>query len=182
MNRLVRLTVLTLLIALFAPTAASAAPRLWMGFQDDPYFRWLPDRFFMRDREADVLPPPRDRRPGAPVRVVVNETAAKALGFKSPADAVGKAAQQLHFLRKITNKLPELLGVPVMQGCAVQPDRAATRSFQPRHQTQQGRFSSASRADDDNNLGRLALKRDAGEDRALRRGHSIGHPLHFDPA
>jgi Glycosyl hydrolase catalytic core len=23
---------------------------MWMGFQDDPYFRWLPERFFMRDR------------------------------------------------------------------------------------------------------------------------------------
>ncbi len=54
MNRLVRLTVLTLLVALFAPTAASAATRLWMGFQDDPYFRWLPDRFFMRDRARDA--------------------------------------------------------------------------------------------------------------------------------
>jgi cellulase (glycosyl hydrolase family 5) len=54
MNRLVRLTVLTLLVALFAPTAASAAPRLWVGFQDDPYFRWLPDRFFMRDRARDA--------------------------------------------------------------------------------------------------------------------------------
>jgi hypothetical protein len=54
MNRLFRLTVLTLLVALFAPTAASAAPRLWLGFQDDPYFRWLPDRFFMRDRARDA--------------------------------------------------------------------------------------------------------------------------------
>ena len=25
-----------------------------MGFQDDPYFRWLPDRFFMRDRARDA--------------------------------------------------------------------------------------------------------------------------------
>jgi hypothetical protein len=50
LNRLVRFALLLVLIALFAPTAASAAPRMWMGFQDDPYFRWLPDRFFMRDR------------------------------------------------------------------------------------------------------------------------------------
>jgi hypothetical protein len=54
MNRLVRLTVLALLFALIAPTAASAAPRFWMGFQDDPYFRWLPDRFYMRDRARDA--------------------------------------------------------------------------------------------------------------------------------
>jgi hypothetical protein len=50
MTRLVRFALLALLVALMAPTAASAAPRMWMGFQDDPYFRWLPDRFFMRDR------------------------------------------------------------------------------------------------------------------------------------
>jgi putative ABC transport system permease protein len=48
-------------------------------------------RFFVRDREADVLPAPWNRKPGVPYRVVINETAAKALGFKSPADAVGKA-------------------------------------------------------------------------------------------
>lgn len=50
MTRLVRLAVLALLVTLVAPTAAAAAPRLWMGFQDDPYFRWLPERFYMRDR------------------------------------------------------------------------------------------------------------------------------------
>ena len=50
MNRLARLALLVVLIALAAPAAASAAPRMWMGFQDDPYFRWLPERFFMRDR------------------------------------------------------------------------------------------------------------------------------------
>jgi hypothetical protein len=50
MNRLVRLALLLVLVALAAPAAASAAPRMWMGFQDDPYFRWLPERFFMRDR------------------------------------------------------------------------------------------------------------------------------------
>ena len=50
MSRLFRLSILTLLLALVAPAAASASPRMWMGFQDDPYFRWLPERFFMRDR------------------------------------------------------------------------------------------------------------------------------------
>ena len=49
-TRLVRLSLLVLLVALVAPAAASAAPRFWMGFQDDPYFRWLPERFFVRDR------------------------------------------------------------------------------------------------------------------------------------
>jgi hypothetical protein len=50
MSRLVRLALLAVLVALVAPSAALAAPRMWMGFQDDPYFRWLPDRFYMRDR------------------------------------------------------------------------------------------------------------------------------------
>ena len=50
MTRLSRLALLLVLAALVAPAAASAAPRMWMGFQDDPYFRWLPERFFMRDR------------------------------------------------------------------------------------------------------------------------------------
>ena len=50
MTRLTRLALLLVLAALVAPAAASAAPRMWMGFQDDPYFRWLPERFFMRDR------------------------------------------------------------------------------------------------------------------------------------
>jgi hypothetical protein len=52
MNRLARLIVLALLVALAAPAAAPAAPRMWMGFQDDPYFRWLPERFHMRDRAS----------------------------------------------------------------------------------------------------------------------------------
>jgi hypothetical protein len=50
MNRLARLALLLVLAGLVAPAGASAAPRMWMGFQDDPYFRWLPERFFMRDR------------------------------------------------------------------------------------------------------------------------------------
>jgi hypothetical protein len=50
MTRLVRLALLAALVALVAPGAALAAPRMWMGFQDDPYFRWLPERFYMRDR------------------------------------------------------------------------------------------------------------------------------------
>jgi hypothetical protein len=50
MTRLARLVLLVLLLGLSAPAAASAAPQMWMGFQDDPYFRWLPERFFMRDR------------------------------------------------------------------------------------------------------------------------------------
>ena len=85
--------------------------------------------------------------------------------FVKAGDGFGHgAAKKLHVLRKIADKLPELVRVPVLQGCVVQPDRAAARSFQPRHQAQQGRFSGASRADNDNNPGRLAFKRDACED------------------
>lgn len=54
LNRLARLALLLVLASLLAPTAASAAPRMWMGFQDDPYFRWLPERFFMRDRAVNA--------------------------------------------------------------------------------------------------------------------------------
>jgi hypothetical protein len=32
------------LTAVFAPAAASAAPRMWVGFQDDPGFRWAGNR------------------------------------------------------------------------------------------------------------------------------------------
>ena len=48
--RIFNVALLVTLGALIVPAAASAAPRMWMGFQDDPYFRWLPERFFMRDR------------------------------------------------------------------------------------------------------------------------------------
>ena len=50
MNRLARIALVLTLAALAAPAVANAGPRMWMGFQDDPYFRWLPERFFMRDR------------------------------------------------------------------------------------------------------------------------------------
>jgi aryl-phospho-beta-D-glucosidase BglC (GH1 family) len=46
----------TVLFAVLAPTAASAAPRMWMGFQDDPSFRWVDDRadLFVSAAEADA--------------------------------------------------------------------------------------------------------------------------------
>jgi Cellulase (glycosyl hydrolase family 5) len=50
MTRLARVFLLFLVLALTAPASALAGPSMWMGFQDDPYFRWLPERFFMRDR------------------------------------------------------------------------------------------------------------------------------------
>ena len=48
-------------------------------------------RFFVRDREADLLPAPEKRSADIAYRVLVNESAARVLGFRSPADAVGKA-------------------------------------------------------------------------------------------
>src|SRR6185503_16686858 len=47
-------------------------------------------RFFVADRAADALPAPRDRSNSATYRVVINETAARQLGFASPAAAIGQ--------------------------------------------------------------------------------------------
>jgi hypothetical protein len=43
-KRLIRLTVACALAAVAFPIAASAAPRMLIGFQDDPSFRWRDDR------------------------------------------------------------------------------------------------------------------------------------------
>ncbi len=74
-------------------------------------------RFFMRNREADVLPPPKDRKPGVPLRAVVNETAAKALGFKSAADAVGKIFRfpRIDVRYEIIGVVPDFSGDTVRQ-------------------------------------------------------------------
>jgi aryl-phospho-beta-D-glucosidase BglC (GH1 family) len=47
-----RVLLVTLLLALLAPTTASAAPRMWVGFQDDPSFRWVDERSDLLDRAA----------------------------------------------------------------------------------------------------------------------------------
>jgi hypothetical protein len=39
-NRLARIVVLLVLGLALVPAAATAAPRMWVGFQDDPNFRW----------------------------------------------------------------------------------------------------------------------------------------------
>ncbi len=56
MRRLVRLAVLAVLVALVVPGAAGAAARMWMGFQDDPIFRWKDkeDRARARQRAAQA--------------------------------------------------------------------------------------------------------------------------------
>ena len=48
------LFVLLLAVTLGLPAAASAGSRMWMGFQDDLYYRWLPERQAMRDRARDA--------------------------------------------------------------------------------------------------------------------------------
>jgi hypothetical protein len=49
-QRLARLTALALLAALVAVPMGAAANRMWIGFHDDPSFRWEPDRTSMLDR------------------------------------------------------------------------------------------------------------------------------------
>jgi hypothetical protein len=55
----VRLTTLKILlvaavVAALAPAAATAAPRMLVGFQDDPTFRWRPDRTVLLDRAVQA--------------------------------------------------------------------------------------------------------------------------------
>src|SRR5262245_26073924 len=50
--RLVRLVFVCALLALAAPLSALAADRMWVGFQDDPSFRWRQDRASMLDEAA----------------------------------------------------------------------------------------------------------------------------------
>jgi putative ABC transport system permease protein len=47
-------------------------------------------RFFRADRTMDVLPAPRNQAATIAYHVVVNETAARQLGFANPQDAIGK--------------------------------------------------------------------------------------------
>jgi hypothetical protein len=49
-RRLVRLTAVACLAALAAVPLGGAADRMWIGFHDDPSFRWEPDRTSMLDR------------------------------------------------------------------------------------------------------------------------------------
>jgi hypothetical protein len=52
--RLTRLVLVCSLFALIAPIAASADDRMWVGFQDDPSFRWREDRTKMLDEAVDA--------------------------------------------------------------------------------------------------------------------------------
>ncbi len=44
MRRTVRLVIVLSVLAAFAAPAALAAERMWIGFHDDPSFRWVGDR------------------------------------------------------------------------------------------------------------------------------------------
>ena len=52
MTRLARLALVLGTIALLVPAFAAAAPRMWVGFQDDPNFRWKSDRMQALDSAA----------------------------------------------------------------------------------------------------------------------------------
>jgi len=49
-----RALLVTLFFAVLTPATASAAPRMWVGFQDDPSFRWVDDRSQLLDRAAEA--------------------------------------------------------------------------------------------------------------------------------
>jgi hypothetical protein len=54
-TRLIRLTLaVSALVVALAASAASAAPRMLMGFQDEPSFRWANDSQLMLDRAAET--------------------------------------------------------------------------------------------------------------------------------
>jgi Glycosyl hydrolase catalytic core len=53
-NRLVRIVLLLCLVAVAAPSAAFAAPRMFVGFYDDAAFRWRSDHNANLDRARDA--------------------------------------------------------------------------------------------------------------------------------
>ena len=64
-------------------------------------------RFFRMDRAMDGLPAPRDRKSTVAYRAVVNETAAQALGFANPEDAIGKVFNAGSERREIIGVVPD---------------------------------------------------------------------------
>jgi len=52
--RFTRLVFVFALLSLAAPISALAADRMWVGFQDDPSFRWRQDRASMLDEAVDT--------------------------------------------------------------------------------------------------------------------------------
>jgi Cellulase (glycosyl hydrolase family 5) len=53
-HRFRRALLVAVIAAALAPAAAEAAPRMWVGFQDDPSFRWTSDRSETLDFAAET--------------------------------------------------------------------------------------------------------------------------------
>ena len=81
MIRFARLALAAAIFVLLAATAANAAPRMWIGFHDDPSFRWRTDRSDNLDGATQVgstvirawvywpqIAPTRPANPSEPVR------------------------------------------------------------------------------------------------------------------
>ena len=54
MTRLVRMVLLACIVAAIVPTTALAGSRMYVGFQDDPRFRWVEDRIPTLDRAKEA--------------------------------------------------------------------------------------------------------------------------------
>lgn len=67
----------------------------------------LAGRFFRMDQTMDGLPAPRDRKPTFAYHAIVNETAARALGFADPQDAIGKIFTSGSERREIIGVVPD---------------------------------------------------------------------------
>ena len=55
MRRIVRLVIVLSVLAAFTAPAAVAAERMWIGFHDDPSFRWVGDRKAVGAMGAEIL-------------------------------------------------------------------------------------------------------------------------------
>ena len=53
MRRIVRLVIVLTVLAGLAAPAAMAAERMWVGFHDDPSYRWVPDRMARTQRASN---------------------------------------------------------------------------------------------------------------------------------
>jgi hypothetical protein len=125
MPRIVRLALMFALIAGLACSAASANERMWVGFHDDPSYRWVPERTARIHRSADdgativrllvqwnLVAPQRPARPASPFD--------PAYRFDDVDEAV-RAAQEQGQEAMIT-----IFGTPRWAG-AVKPNRMPRR-------------------------------------------------------
>ena len=52
-SRILRVAVVLSALAALAAPAALAGERMWVGYHDDPSYRWVPDRMTRIERSAD---------------------------------------------------------------------------------------------------------------------------------